>query len=399
MTNYLNPALDERKAVIAAAMPIFKARFFNPGLNGLDLDAELETRMQSLLETPDFPSAMQGLFGATNARPIDFFYEPERRLSLERLLKATLFVTNDGRFMFRDVLVGGRAEEAGIIPGELLISINDQRPVAKCMVHAHRPFTIAVEGRSGRAENLSFGPPSSWKPRTEKNVAYKEIASGIGHIRIAAWPGILGIDVARETDAAIKRLNAKRLIVDLRGNLGSAGAGNLRLMSYLTPERIPVGYSLTRRRAEDGYNREDLPRFEKIPKFKVQGIFPLLKFRKLDKSIVVVTEGLGRREFHGRITLLVDQHTISGAEIVTHFAKQHSLAKIVGEATAGRSLSYGTFPLPYDFKITFPIGDYVPWFGDRFEETGIAPDVLVPFQWPVRPGLDPQLEEAVRLAA
>jgi hypothetical protein len=28
--------------------------------------------------------------------------------------------------------------------------------------------------------------------------------------------------------------------------LGSVGTGNLRLMSYLTPERVPVGYSLTR---------------------------------------------------------------------------------------------------------------------------------------------------------
>ena len=37
-----------------------------------------------------------------------------------------------------------------------------------------------------------------------------------------------------------------RLIVDLRGNLGGF-VGSLRLMSHLTPDRIPVGYSLTRK--------------------------------------------------------------------------------------------------------------------------------------------------------
>jgi C-terminal processing protease CtpA/Prc len=88
------------------------------------------------------------------------------------------------------------------------------------------------------------------------------LGDGVGYIRIASWPGILGLDVARETDEAIKKLKAKRLLVDLRGNLGSAGAGNLRLMSYLTPQKIPVGYSLTRKRAEAGYDRDCLARFD-----------------------------------------------------------------------------------------------------------------------------------------
>ena len=113
-------------------------------------------------------------------------------------------------------------------------------------------------------------------------------------------------------------------------------------MSYLTPEKIPVGYSLTRRRAEEGYKRENLPRFERIPRWKMQGLPILWKFRKLDKSIVVVTEGLGPQAFHGKIVLLVNRHTISGAEIVVQFAKEHGLAVIVGERTAGKSLSFGT---------------------------------------------------------
>ncbi len=173
--------------------------------------------------------------------------------------------------------------------------------------------------------------------------------------------------VARETDEAIKKLKAKRLLVDLRGNLGSAGAGNLRLMSYLTPKKIPVGYSLTRRRAEAGYDRDDLARLERIPRSKLEAPFVLWRFRKVDKSIVVVTEGLKPQAFQGNFTLLVNSHTFSGAEIVGQFAKQHGLARIVGERTAGRSLSFATLPVPYDFRLTLPIGDYVPWHGERFE--------------------------------
>lgn len=167
-------------------------------------------------------------------------------------------------------------------------------------------------------------------------------------------------------------------------------------MSYLTPERILVGYSLTRRRAEDGYERESLPRFERIPHWKIQGLPILWRFRKLDKSIVVVTEGLGRQSFHGNVVLLVNRHTVSGAEIVVHFAKEHCLAVVVGERTAGRSLSFGTFQLPYSFRFTVPIGDYVPWFGNRFEHVGVEPDVSCQA---IRGGLteDQELSTAMRV--
>ena len=73
-------------------------------------------------------------------------------------------------------------------------------------------------------------------------------------------------------------------------------------MSYLTPHKVPVGYSLTRLRAEQGYKREDLIRFERIPSSKLLAPFALWRFRKVDKSIVIVTEGLGPQSFHGKLS-------------------------------------------------------------------------------------------------
>jgi C-terminal processing protease CtpA/Prc len=126
--------------------------------------------------------------------------------------------------------------------------------------------------------------------------------------------------------------------------------------------------------------------------------FVLWRFRKVDKSIVVVTEGMKPQAFQGNVTLLVNLHTISGAEIVVQFAKQHGLAKIVGERTAGRSLSFTTLQLPCDFRLTLPIGDYIPWRGERFEGSGVPPDVNIPFRLPVRAGDDLQLSDAARLS-
>jgi hypothetical protein len=50
--------------------------------------------------------------------------------------------------------------------------------------------------------------------------------------------------VAKDIDRGIAALDGcSRLIVDLRGNAGG-GIGGLRLMSYLTPGKLEVGYSL-----------------------------------------------------------------------------------------------------------------------------------------------------------
>jgi len=55
--------------------------------------------------------------------------------------------------------------------------------------------------------------------------------------------------------------------VDLRGNTGG-GIGGLGLMSYLTPGKTEVGYSLTRARKEKGYARENYQDLVEYPHAK-----------------------------------------------------------------------------------------------------------------------------------
>ena len=86
-------------------------------------------------------------------------------------------------------------------------------------------------------------------------------------------------------------------------------------MSYLTPDRRPVGYSLDRNTSEQGYDRESLPRLNGIPRSKF-GI-PLLALKFIGKkSVVLETEGLGKQNFHGRTAILVNEHTTGAAEML-----------------------------------------------------------------------------------
>jgi hypothetical protein len=45
-------------------------------------------------------------------------------------------------------------------------------------------------------------------------------------------------------------------------------------MSYLTPDKMPIGFSLDRPMAEHGYDKEQLTRFGHIPRFKFE-LLPL----------------------------------------------------------------------------------------------------------------------------
>jgi carboxyl-terminal processing protease len=129
--------------------------------------------------------------------------------------------------------------------------------------------------------------------------------------------------------------------VDLRGNTGG-GIGGLRLslMSYLTPRKLEVGYSLTRKLRERGYPREELTRFGRIPSHKATLIWLAARYAFVEKSILVVTEGLGERPFHGRVVLLVNEHTASAGEMVSALAEENNLATIVGTKTPGHPAVY-----------------------------------------------------------
>lgn len=244
------------------------------------------------------------------------------------------------------------------------------------------------------------------KPRTRRQpyaepipVISRKLDDSIGYVKATIFPGLLGIDVARSLDKAFAGLrDCDRLIVDLRGNLGG-GLGLLRLMSHLTPDRIPIGYSITRKSAERGIEKESLRRFGWIPSSKFAIPLVALRHAGRDGSVVLMTEGLGPKKFHGRIVLLVNEHTVSAGEMVTAFAAENKLATIVGAETAGRLLGGTGFKVGHGYLVILPKAAFYTWHGKSYEGHGITPDVSVPWSLEAaRKGQDNQLERAVDIA-
>ena len=191
------------------------------------------------------------------------------------------------------------------------------------------------------------------------------------------FPGVLGMDVARDISRAVADLACDRLIVDLRGNTGG-GMGCLRLMSLMCPDRRGVGYSLDRAKARAGCRKEDLPAFDRIPSSRL-GLIPLMaRFARAGRSVAVFTESLGSRPHHGRVVLLVNEHTASAAEMVAAFAAEYSLAALVGTKTAGRLAGASAFKVGFGYRVLVPVAAYLTWQDVNLDGHGVVPGIDEP---------------------
>ena len=310
--------------------------------------------------------------------------------------------------MFQDVQPGGPAAVAGARPTDVLLRIDDDEivPPKEPAFRMGHTATMRVLRSDGSRETLNFQvnvPPPKYPKypyADSRSVIATKINAATGLLKVTKFPGIIGVDFAHEVDGGFRELRgSQRLILDLRGNPGG-GIGGLRLMSYLTPGRLPVGYSLTRYRAEHGYSRESLPRLNRIPGQKWMLPFLALRFVGRDQSIVVVTEGLGQQTFHGRTVILVNEHTAGSGEMVAGFAKENGLAKIVGMKTAGRLLGAEGFSVDGGYVLALPIASYLSWNGHRFEGNGVTPEMVV--DWDpksVSDGTDNQLKTALEVVS
>ncbi|MGH9398354.1 MAG: S41 family peptidase, partial [Terriglobia bacterium] len=333
-----------------------------------------------------------------------FFHQSVNRVPGRLAICATFRKTEtpDGlHWMFQDVHEGGPAALAGIRPLDMLLAINGQPiiPPLQPMFPMGTAVSVTVRNKDQQETTASITIP---KPRTRRQpyaeplpVISKRLNTGIGYLKATIFPGLLGIDVARSLDRAFASLSeCDRLIVDLRGNLGG-GLGLIRLMSHLTPDKLPIGYSVTRQRAERGFKKESLPRFDHLPSSKLGIPLLALRFARRDQSVVLMTEGLGPKNFHGRIVLLVNEHTVSAGEMITAFAAENRLATVVGTETAGRLLGGTGFKVGHGYLVILPRAAFYTWEGKTFEGHGVTPDVQIP--WSVKSileGHDTQLERA-----
>jgi carboxyl-terminal processing protease len=415
MTNPPNLDLKAKREILHRVLKALNDKFYQPAKLGASWQEAVERYRPEIDDSQTataFEDAITRLLGELKTSHVGFFHAAARRASSRAALSAT-YLEDDtdrgARWIFQDVHGGGAAAQAQINPGDVLLRVAEKE------IHPpeHPTFAmgdrteITVLGGNGemRMTSVNVARPKGKKLHfvEPKLVVGRRLDGGIGYLKVAMFPGMIGVEVANAISEEIHRLDGvDDLVIDLRGNTGG-GIGALRIMSLLTPDSLPVGFALNRELAQRNIEetKARFPRFNRIPSSKRNLWLLAIRYAPslLRKApIVLETEGLGARSFHGNVVLLVDRHTASAAEMIVAFARENSLARIVGEKTAGRLLSATSVKVGAGYRLALPTGAYYTWKGTVLEGTPIEPDESVLFDWrAARRGDDTQLKHCIAL--
>jgi C-terminal processing protease CtpA/Prc len=405
---------EQRTEILTSVKKIILKKHFNVGgVNYAAWASRFDERLPSLLGagTEEFEDGVRKALAELGSSHTVFYHEQTNRLLPQHSINATVRAFGpDGqqRWHFLDVFEDGPAHRAGIKPGDMLVAVDGiscappKMPpfrigethkivVSSALGETSREITVNVPFRKGTKDRPPIVEP--------KSPIHRVAAPKTGLLKIPYFPGPTGIGFANALDVAILDLKSQgcdRLIIDLRGNIGGS-LGFARLASYLCAGRIPIGHSLTPTRLRKGYSRDALPRIP-MPQTTPQFMLALARFALRDKSVVLLTQGLGPQPFHGRVAILVNEWTNSAAEMLASFASENRLATIIGTKTAGNVLGAVNQRVGAGYWLRVPVFGWHTPNGKCLEGQGVSPDVQVDVAAPsLVPALDQQEQRAAEV--
>ena len=258
----------QRRTVFDKVLRLVDTKFMGADVDVNQLRDAHESRVVNANTPEDFEQALDGLLRDLKTSHTGLFHEARPRSAGRIAMAATLTkadtATDGHRWVFQDVHPGGVAAAVGIESGDVLLAVDDQElvPPAAIPFRLGESYTIAVRKPDGSTTRSTLAIPGSREKKRpivvpDQVVSARKLDPDVGYIRVSMFPGVLGMDVARDISRAVSELDCERLVIDLRGNTGG-GIGCLRLMSHLCADRRGVGYSVGRKLARNGYDKNRL---------------------------------------------------------------------------------------------------------------------------------------------
>lgn len=228
-----------------------------------------------------------------------------------------------------EIYEGSPAHKAGLMAGDIIKQVNEESvrnvpvsSVSKMLKGVPGSSLKVTVNRIGQEDLLTF--EFSREKIHIPSVPYYGMAdNGIGYIRLTNFTN----NCNKEVEAALKdlrKLNAKGIILDLRGNPGG-----------LLNEAVKIVNLFVDRNQLVVYTKGQIKEFDQ--QYKTQS-------RPVDTTIP--------------LAVLVDRVSASASEIVAGALQDMDRAVIVGERTFGKGLVQATRPLPYNNQLKITTAKY-----------------------------------------
>lgn len=277
--------------------------------------------------------------------------------------------TEANKIMVLSPIKGSPAEKAGILPGDLIVSVDGVQYTAEEMSVASNKIKGA-EGTNVKIEILRGTETKSFELKRENikvnPVEGKVLQNNIGYIEFSSFDE----GTANEFKAKFEELSKqgiKSLIIDLRNNGGGIVDEALEIADYILAKDDVILYEV------DKNNKE------KIEKAKNDPI--------INMPIVVLT----------------NENTASSSEILAGALKDHNKAKIVGKKTYGKGVIQQLLTLPDGSGLKITAEEYLTPNKTKINKIGIEPDEKVELPDTVKNVLtieekdDTQLQKAIEI--
>ena len=261
------------------------------------------------------------------------------------------------------------AEKAGILPGDLIVSVDgiqytaDEMSVASNKIKGEEGTTVKLEILRG-TETLNF---EIKREGIKVNpVEGKVLEKNIGYIEFSSFDESTAEDFKTKFEE-LQKQGIKSLIIDLRNNGGGIVEQALKIADYIAEKDSVLLYEV------DKNNNEKVKKSQNSP--------------IINMPIIVLTNG----------------NTASSSEILAGALKDLGKAKIVGTKTYGKGVIQQIMTLPDESGLKITTEKYLTPSRAEINKIGIEPDEKVELPESVKSEFlleekdDTQLQKAIEI--
>jgi carboxyl-terminal processing protease len=318
-------------------------------------------------------AGIAGLLGALHDPYTVYFTQAEAKAFSQELSDSysgigTAVDTKAGRPVVTQVFPGSPAARAGIVPGEVIVTVDGASTAGKS-VDAVVSRIVGPAGTQVRLQLRRSGVASLVDVTLTRSKISRPLTSSrlvtdhgvkVGYVSLAAFAQGAGQQVGKAV-AALQKRGAQSLVFDLRDN----GGGLVDEAVNVAGDFLPAG------------------------------------------KVVVTTQGLhaprtvlktrGAHPTSLPLVLLVNGNTASASEIVTGALQDHGRATVIGTRTFGKGVVQTVLPLRGGASLKITIAAYLTPNGRNINHKGIEPTIVV--AQPSHSKVDMALQRALRFIA